>query len=878
VLGFTVWVVTLPSFNAAFLGEYQSFGVLPWFIHPVFLGLTGLLALASLGFASDYEDSTSKMLFIASILFFAFLFGRAVTFINVNVFFTGAFEDRFLSFEILSAAILAPVPLLNLSRSFNVRSKQKAVRIAKRAGVISLIALIVFAGAVSTFVKLWSTSVSMPYTASLVTNSELEAFSYLCPIVASDSDSRLITFSSLSQSSALFAGTQNTVDNELFLDNSPEIALSMLHWQSDFANQYAYVHSRDEMVLNLHNESFLTQSIMANSPVVFQNNEATIYKLPKMAPPQSASDTILVVPFSGSNSTEGTSFAYELMSKSYYNYTTAFCTQLANVYGQQQIDSADSVNWWRGKGTVTISIDPLDKMEGLGSIQGSFEHASAFSGLSLIFSAPRDFSRADSFSFYLKVNSTKGVTRPLVVFRSSEYDYFQGNLENPPENMWTHYELSKSDITAAKGSPSWANITSVSLEFDLTGNPTFGAWVDDLESTGYSNEPVGQVLDDKVFNAKTIVLSYDPSEQEAKPYIDYIKNGGKVIVLNTNGFRYLSSLLLSVGNETLNVDHITGNGVTVNLPENLTTSIVTGKTDANILANYACKGVSETPFALLKTLSKGNLYYLNVYPLVQFNGDKKQIFDVLDNLFNVSSIEVAKLGSAVMNLGAAFLDCELNGNVKIQTNTLFVNGSMRANNITVFYGGSNIFLEDVRTVAISNFTSAEIRCNNPSIVRGSTLNGFYTLIQAEGRIEIAINGGGNMTLFAGKSEHNLANVHSFTLSSEQPIGFYMRQPTITVSGQSTFYELTLYKSLYSRVLTYNPQLRVNGNVTFNIILSSSMVVSDVFGMNGTIERQPPTVGYDEASSIVPALSLVIPLIIACAGVGILTRRHYQKSA
>jgi hypothetical protein len=319
---FAVGLLSWPLFANTFsMNSVGNTFLVPWFFYPVRLGIIGLLGLAGICILADRHSKNALMIF--PVLFFvAWIVGRVVSVVNLNLFNTGYFEWRFLFFSFAALCITSSVLLKHLqARALQKLTPKKSLgRICLCTLLISLLVLV---GVSSTFLTIeqWAYSADQTY----FDQNELNAISFLSSnLTSSQSPPPLLTVTSQSSSALGFVPSPwvvSYVQPIIWSSKSPEIPLTFLN-NLRFSPPIIYLDQRDLNALNstaLQN-SYLGGFLLQLIKQVYSNSEVKIYQLPSGVPPLQNGESVLV--FDLNETTDNDLLASYLLSLGGYNYTT----------------------------------------------------------------------------------------------------------------------------------------------------------------------------------------------------------------------------------------------------------------------------------------------------------------------------------------------------------------------------------------------------------------------------------------------------------------------------------------------------------------------------------------------------------------------------
>lgn len=309
-----VWLLLL-WFNASNSFDISSvtevYGV-PWQFYPILLGSIGMFALiASLIITNSY--SKKPVVTFLLLLFFAVLFGRFLTFYNVNVGNSSYFERRIVPIAYAASAVIAPIAIIELF---------KRIQNYKPVVLSTLLSFLVIMSISSTFLSLdLQLYVS---NVSALSDHELDLVNNLNELSA---NKVLLTFTDDSKSLAEFSPSCWTVDKyryPLWSAKCPELPLNVLYSMNipvTFFLQEDDIHKIDETCDGSYLRNSLLSSLSENDSQAFEE----IMLAPDLVAPSSDSQTILVLT---DYDDSVMLYVYDLLSQANLDYTTALIDDL----------------------------------------------------------------------------------------------------------------------------------------------------------------------------------------------------------------------------------------------------------------------------------------------------------------------------------------------------------------------------------------------------------------------------------------------------------------------------------------------------------------------------------------------------------------------
>lgn len=317
IVAFPAWALPGARFG---MWQVDEIGIVPWFMYPVILGVSGILAILSLFCLTEQRKKFAPLSIFVALFFLSPAFGRAISIVNANFFVSGYWERRFLPFVFLAACMLAPIPLLEILRRLRSNS------MVKKGAAMMLVSLVVFCGMQSSFYVVEYHSICTGL-GDQPTESEFEALEYMRDVFESDPRAWVVTVTRRSYDTVVFSAPADRLVNSqvLYTSGTPELCLSVLFRASYLGHPYLYLHQVDLDFLKNYSGGWLVSHLVPTLPLVFSNNEVKIYNISRVFPAVMDSDTVLVVPFNeASESNPGYLYVYDMLSQAFINYSVAY--------------------------------------------------------------------------------------------------------------------------------------------------------------------------------------------------------------------------------------------------------------------------------------------------------------------------------------------------------------------------------------------------------------------------------------------------------------------------------------------------------------------------------------------------------------------------
>lgn len=324
IAGVLSWFPSSPTFLMKYVGDIF---LVPWFFHPVRLGITGFLGLLGmLVVAKKYRENAVA---IFPFLFFAaFIAGRVVSFVNVNFFDTGYWEWRFLFFCFAAASITSAIFLKHMKLKGRVRTHGKKVMPQESLGRMCLhsfmIGLLVLSGISSTLLTI-ERRVFFIEEKYLLDENELDAISFLSSTFLTRKPSPLLTVTHRSASALEFVPSpwvEKAIQQVIWSPKYPEIPSTFMY-NLRFSPPYICLHQRDLDAISgtKMQDGYIASHLLQTLTEVYSNSDIKVYRLPEGVPPLQNGKSVLVIPSNESLSENGSLASY-ILSLGGYNYTT----------------------------------------------------------------------------------------------------------------------------------------------------------------------------------------------------------------------------------------------------------------------------------------------------------------------------------------------------------------------------------------------------------------------------------------------------------------------------------------------------------------------------------------------------------------------------
>lgn len=880
---YTVAFLSWPSLSESFhTWQVDTIGFVPWFMYPLMLGLNGLLAILALYYLTLDMKFYRAFTFFIAFMIFAFIAGKVVSMANLYFFDAGYSEKRFVWFIKLSLATLAPIPVL-----FSIdRLKKKTIHVnIKTVASVAMIGTVVLCGVSTTFLNLEYWNIVATNPANQPSSNEMSAINAFKEILDNDPKAWLATITSTSAGMATFAAPADmlVLKQLLYTAYGPEMAFTQLHRHPAYTHPYIYLHNRDMEHLNKFNDRFLAQ-YLTTLPLVFNNSEVKIYNVSKSSFPQSNSDNVLVIPLDKSIEGQNIYIAYNLLSHGFYNYTVAYDLDDKALNARTVILSFDPPegnivtgvfqdefnqtleSWSISKGSWCIEDGKM-----LGGESGKYGEGIILSPIS-----------TENFTATFKVKPLSGNATVLnyvslvyswmdqknyriadIFFNLDSYVYVLfRTFVNGVEKTFPNWPGTKSDLRWDFGN--YFNIT-------VTVNGTLNQIsINDKPFLSIKLENVGGRIGLRYFRLCavsfgdfSVAYTMPISLRTSKDYLDYLHSGGRVIVLNTNGYGFFADGLSLISNSTLNAKRIEGQNLRTDLPADvLMPKLVSKDPNASTLSRYIAS-TDETPFILRQNFGTGELFYVNIYPIIEAMREKSAqpiFYEILGKLLD--DLNLPKLDSDTMlSFDGYVKEVYLSNGVKAETRSLLFPLKLELERVDVEAKDGLHTFYNVTNIAMKEYSRAVIYVDRIIIKDGE---GFYAVLKINSTFAVKPSVGSlNLKITTKNEEINLSYVNQFSITPSDSVRLLARTPTLNAS-QVTFVEFYPFGSLQWSTRTYGQNLKVTRLTEFSVMLSDSYSALTDVKLGASFQRDPPIVMFDELSTFSTAIFwtlLLLPIFV-----------------
>jgi hypothetical protein len=872
VLGLVVWISGVPSFHTWAINEIAP---ILWFQYPVFLGVIGILTIATLYYLLENVEAKRLLMPFIILIIFSFIFGKMMSFININFFWISYREGRLSSYYLLASTVLAPIALVKALEGFKKRDSM-----LKTAISALLISIIVLYGVQSSFmvVEYWS---SRTDPSNLPAKEEFEALNILKKLYQNNPYAFGLTLASGGMLTFAAPPYIDPIPQAFYTARNPEMPLTSLK-AHNLSHPYLYMAKRDFQLLNWHRDSWLCRHLLPMLPVVYRNNEVTVYNASSISFPQGNSTTALLIPFDESLDPEETwLYAYDMLSLGEYDYTVVYDLD-PKVFSYEtlilpvdlpkgnilQRSFEDNFTKW-----TVVSGTWVYKTDGLHAGKlGEYEYAVILSPASgQNFTASLSFKPLDGdlkVANYISIvydwRDKDNFKYAGLMFSSSSVYAYIGSCENGNK---TQYPPWPGLNTGLKWH--WGDSFNLTVSINRDSATLWINGTDYLTAKSIANGGRIGISMDRFYHVLftkfkvetfSLIQGRNPAE-----YLGYVQNGGNLIVLNTNGYGYFADAMLKVNGSAIEVDTIISDSEKIMLPAKLTVPKLLPKTgDAETIAYYRAQQ-NISIYAVREKAGSGMVTYVNVYPIMEAikQAENKSVFyEIIGKLLSYTGIRLRPFQYMFAST-TVFRQVKMSGDIEVNAQSVLFPLSLNLRKVEITYDNNSLVsILDVTGIKIMNCGNVLIEASDLTLCNG---RGFYCTLTFEGKVAIRFEDNSASIILSTVKGNvtRISDVNRITIGSDYgSVMLYARQPSIRLRGMASFKELYSSGAIYQRTLTLGQNLNINGTVELNIYLSDVYTWASSLDASGFLQRSPPLLQYDELTSLPQALSwsLILTLI------------------
>ena len=380
-----------------------------------------------------------------------------------------------------------------------------------------------------------------------------------------------------------------------------------------------------------------------------------------------------------------------------------------------------------------------------------------------------------------------------------------------------------------------------------------------------------------VFDDFTINYEVKLNMRAVDNYLDFLKSGGEIIVLNTNGYNFFGNNLFTLTGSTIKAKEIEGlNGKLILPAQIFVQKLILKNSTTSILSNYTGSN-EENPYVIKQNYGRGVLFYVNVFPIAEalFKEENPQAFyPILGKLLN--DLNLSKLDEHFLpTIDGYVKTIHLNGNSKVETSSLIFSPGITLKQLDIHTTNGSTTFYNVTSIQINGAYNLIIEAENFTIENGQ---GFYATLKINSTFTVKPSEGFfNLKIATGNEKFQNIHVEKLSITPYGAVNLLVKTPEIS-SSNTTFVEFYPTISLQWSTRTYGENLQVTGLTTFQIMLSDSYTILRNIKLGGSFTRDPPIVAYDELSTWPTAMFWTILLLPILFGATLIyTSRHPPRN-
>lgn len=868
LFGFVSWIF-IDAFNTS---AFYDVGVTPWFIYPLMLGVVGLFSILAIRYINTLTQYQGIVIISVSILTILVL-GRLVSFININYLITGYWEKRFLSFLFLLCCLIAPIPLIKFSEQIQTLNKRKFMRNWSLMGIVSLIVLVGFSTTILQSIYWFGITNE---STRILSKNESQALSFLKNVLERDQHAFVITPTDTSKMNLVFAapGYIFSLPMVPFSAKYPDVPLIALS-AHNLDHAYIYLHARDLNFLRLQPSGWLASHAFSLMPTVFSNGEVTILNATKVTYPSPKSDTTVLIPSESQN--DAWMFAYDIVSESGKNYTVRFDTDSGALTSKNVVLSFDpNPNYFSFYDDFSSTYPNWLSISGSWQMEPPGLHAGDKTGRTenIILSPVSSRSFKASTNFSINHLDTKVANYASIVyswaddknyryagigiFNNATYVHF-ATVTNGNTSYYPEWPGKKTDLEWKPGEH--YNLT-LSANSENNFEHLFINGTEYLQQLYYGK--LGRLglsygrTNDLTFSNFMSIGKDESHIRKVSDYMSYVKNGGHLFILNTNGYGAIS-------------DYIS---------HNIHDSIRTLKPQSEL---SQLNRLSPNAFVTVSNVDQGKITYLDIYSVLNQRSHNNviaisgQLFRNLSTILPMNSLDTSPL--TIKDFKGVFRQLNANGTIKVSTPSVIFPTPIELDEIRITSGNQILSIANVTTLDIMQHGNVVLRSDRLTLANGRGLYAnllFGGIQNAPPHVDLSFSND-TSEIFVTSPEGELLhflNLSKIQIVNREPIPIYARQPYVTVDKGTALFHGLYPLELYARAQATNKDLRTSGNTSFSVIMSDSFTYIRYLGIDGSAVREgtspsfneppPPNFTFSKLYSlpILVRILLLIPFLLA----------------
>ena len=864
--------------------------IVPWYMYWIRLGVVGVLGLIGITYLVVKEDRKLKELsifFLLALVFcVALILGRSPYFLH--------FDEGRLMF-LLYIALIVPAAYIIV----HYVSKLNRPSLKHKSILTFLLLVIIVSGMSSTLLKFeffsligmrYGKGSDNPY--AYVSSEEFDALNYLRThlpsnaTVATASDiSRAklegLAGMSMMQARSSFGWGGDSAETwcVLFSSESPETVSYLLN---SLKVKYIYLAQQDLAEIDQkYKEGYIAQHLLKYLPIAFNNSEVTIYEVPPLSTTSLSSNLALVLQ-------EQTEISH-VIDQEQTSYNKGLLLISSEIKLAQRFKPnhrrISRISIFAEKAgipstgiTIEIQGDENGAPDGVTLAKGLIEEADVKTSRSEVIV---------NIS-YQSLNTSKYYH--IVIYSNAT------NLDKT--SVWYRIYLYTADVYSggyfhkcSKRVSDWIRYHNYDLFFRiwipvqkkiplLQSSEADRRYIFPLEMIALSQHEytVFSGDDNNRFSSSTLVLTYDPPlGTNLSEYLSWIKEGGRLIVLNSLGHDAFANFMDLHSNDIEKSNGIESADFSFAIPEIPVPQFSSGMKDIETIAYYIFNRHAVSSFAFRKDIESGELLYVEVLPYFSALINATDSLDrslfanlsILIKTLSLTQTDPSLKGSLAISYPYVLTSGRINltKNIQIKTSSLLFSDIKDLSLNSIDLSGSDYFKinrENSPESIYYNLTISDLEIRGPSysIVnssqasfgssRDSLIHGTYVPIQLISDFNWILNLPNHTYITMNLLNESKSTFEveirggsvELSLTPSIPIYAYLKNPLVSVQGEIKFGHAYVYILPYHPIVTGNV-VEISGNTSFIIDRSdtSYVFISD-FDSKGAINLVPTSVGVE----------------------------------
>jgi hypothetical protein len=440
-------------------------------------------------------------------------------------------------------------------------------------------------------------------------------------------------------------------------------------------------------------------------------------------------------------------------------------------------------------------------------------------------------------NYLFATNSDLAVLSPGGYFSSGLRYYFPVDYNNSEVTIFSVPQLNppstESNLTLVL--PEYMLNDTLISSAGILANRTFNLPIDMLSLSGldYCLKFSG---DGSVFNSRDVILSSDRgwSSEQLSQYVSWVKSGGNLVVLNTDGLGSFADRLSisSKPNSTAIINKATNNVSSVPLSNMSASELYSQSPRLNVIANYFDENKRSVPLAFSLKEGLGEIFYLNIKPLFDVlssnNESSWDYFRSMGSLFGLLDLQTSAFQNTPADSRWKYIGydstlvrdyAQLEGNISVISSSIIIPykefevGTLTLTNVSGTANGLPIS----QTVVMKNITIS-------NLIEEGSLN---TLIESKEGVDFYPSNYGRYSLLL--------------LRKQSDISLQVPPQGISFSINGTYYGKRQLNIVSGNILLQNLTASMSSSIVTNLTISHSQLLENTVDNRAIILAHVPVI-------------------------------------